>query len=113
MNIRKDRTKLLGKHLLILMLLAALCRFGCPINKLLGISCPGCGLTRAWVCFLQGEWQEALTYHLLFLPAPLVFFLAVHGTMPVLQKKPLANLVVRGYLIALTGYHLLRTNAVS
>ena len=109
----KERKALLGKHLLILMLLAALCWFGCPAYNLLGISCPGCGLTRAWACFLRGDWQNALTYHLLFFPAPLVFFLAVHRNMPVLQRTPLASLVVRGYLIALIGYHLLRMNAVS
>jgi hypothetical protein len=34
-----------------------------PFHAFLGIPDPGCGLTRAIVFLLRGEWQKALTYH--------------------------------------------------
>jgi hypothetical protein len=48
----------------------------CPTAALLGIPCPGCGLTRAVLSALRGNWIEALHFH------PLVFVLApVYVTM--------------------------------
>jgi len=35
----------------------------CPIFQVLHIPCPGCGLTRASVLFIRGDWQQALTMH--------------------------------------------------
>ena len=49
---------------------------GCPVYRLTGIPCPGCGLTRAWRCFLAGDWKSAVGYHPLFLAAPF-YLLAV------------------------------------
>ncbi|MBL8205471.1 MAG: DUF2752 domain-containing protein [Blastocatellia bacterium] len=47
----------------------------CPMLHTLGIPCPGCGLTRATLAFLQGEWRQGLTLHAfgLFMPMALVF----------------------------------------
>ena len=36
----------------------------CPIVHLLGIPCPGCGLTCASIALLRGDWDQALTIHL-------------------------------------------------
>jgi len=41
----------------------------CPIAGSLGIPCPGCGLTRATLALLQGDWHGALHFH------PLVWLL--------------------------------------
>ncbi len=50
----------------------------CPIKQWTGISCPGCGMTRAWLSVLHGDFFAAFSYHPLFwfplalLPAPLL-----------------------------------------
>jgi Protein of unknown function (DUF2752) len=40
----------------------------CPTAAVLGIPCPGCGLTRATLAAVQGHFAQALHFH------PLVFF---------------------------------------
>lgn len=45
---------------------------GCPIKFLTGISCPGCGMTRAVLSLLTLDFKAAFYYHPLF---PLAFIL--------------------------------------
>jgi hypothetical protein len=61
-----------------LLLICPPTRFGfypaCPIHRLLGIQCPGCGATRALAALLRGHLIEALRLNALFvllLPAAL------------------------------------------
>ena len=35
----------------------------CPIRELLGLQCPGCGLTSGCKALVRGEWHEALHYN--------------------------------------------------
>ncbi len=35
----------------------------CPVHQILGIPCPGCGLTTAVGLLLRGDWQEAVSTH--------------------------------------------------
>ncbi|MDY7036858.1 MAG: DUF2752 domain-containing protein [Thermodesulfobacteriota bacterium] len=35
----------------------------CPIKLLLGIPCPGCGLTAAMAFLMQGRWRSAIVTH--------------------------------------------------
>ena len=44
-------------------------KISCPIKWLTGISCPGCGMTRAAVALLRLDFAAAFYFH------PLVFFL--------------------------------------
>jgi hypothetical protein len=46
----------------------------CPLKSSLGIACPGCGLTRAMVMFVQGHWQASLQLHAF---APVVLGVAI------------------------------------
>lgn len=50
---------------------------GCPIKFLTGVSCPGCGLTRAWLAAFCLRFDLALAYHPLFWSVPLVAALLV------------------------------------
>lgn len=50
----------------------------CPIKFVTGISCAGCGMSRAWISLLKGNFMEAFHYHPLFLlpvPALLLFLI--------------------------------------
>ena len=35
----------------------------CPVKSTLGVICPGCGMTRAVVLFVQGHWKAAIDLH--------------------------------------------------
>lgn len=45
---------------------------GCPIKYFTGISCPGCGMTRAWIAVLHLDFAKAFTCHPLFPTVPLI-----------------------------------------
>lgn len=54
---------------------------GCPIKYLTGVSCPGCGMTRACISSLRLDFSKAFEYHPLWfavfpMSALLVFFKA-------------------------------------
>lgn len=44
---------------------------GCPIKYLTGISCAGCGMTRAWLSVLKLDFSMAFYYHPLFFIPPI------------------------------------------
>ena len=43
----------------------------CPIKYITGISCAGCGMSRAWMAFLQLDIAKAFAYHPLFWLVPI------------------------------------------
>ena len=105
---RQKPYRLLGIHLAVLGLLALDCVFGCPFKRIFGISCPGCGLTRAWLCFLGGDWRQAFQYNLLFLPTPLFIFLFAHRDTSLLPKSRLLDGGLIGFAAVLAGWYLWR-----
>ncbi|MCM1335673.1 MAG: DUF2752 domain-containing protein [Bacteroides sp.] len=48
---------------------------GCPILFMTGISCPGCGMTRAYLALLRLDLYAAFSFHPLFPLPPILFFL--------------------------------------
>ena len=57
---------------------------GCPVRFITGISCPGCGMTRAWLSLLRLDFAGAFYYHPLFpLPAVAVVLLHFKDKIPV------------------------------
>ena len=63
------------------LLLMSLSGIGCPIKFLTGISCPGCGMTRALWHLLIGNLSLALTYHPLCVAMPPVVVLLILFTV--------------------------------
>lgn len=55
-----------GKLVLVIisvLLIMQIFNIPCPILWLTGISCAGCGMTRAWAALLQGEVVKSFQYH--------------------------------------------------
>ena len=90
----------------------------CPFRHYLACPCPGCGLTRATVAMIKGDFREMLAYHAL---AP--FFLvglvviAFGAVLPLKQRERLISLVQRietklglgiAFCAVLMGYWLVR-----
>lgn len=73
-NVRKQD---LTAALAIAGFYALLFRLGvtCPIKLVTGLSCPGCGMTRAWLSLLRLDLGTAWEYHPLFWLPPIVLAL--------------------------------------
>lgn len=55
----------------------------CPILYLTGISCAGCGMSRAWMALLRGDPAGAFAFHPLFwLPVPAAALLLFRDRLP-------------------------------
>lgn len=56
----------------------------CPVKFITGISCAGCGMTRAWIAFLHLDLEKAFYYHPLFFLPPVAVIL-------ILSKKRISS----------------------
>lgn len=48
--------------------LIALFANGCLWQAVSGLPCPGCGVTRAWLCALAGDFHQAMRLNAFFIP---------------------------------------------
>lgn len=71
-----NRIKICGL-IFVLYLILNLFHAGCPIKFITGVSCPGCGMTRAILSVLRLDFAGAFHYHPLFFLAPVMFFLFI------------------------------------
>ena len=95
-----------GMALVAGFMLLNLFGIGCPIKFLTGISCPGCGMTRATWKLLTLDLPAALDYHPLSAAMPVFAALWLCFTC---AKKPTARrVVVIVAVVALIGVYLYR-----
>lgn len=68
----------------------------CPLLSGLGVPCPGCGLSRAVIELLRGDWRGAMELHA-FSPVLLVAVVMILGTslLPERHRLPLIAWVER------------------
>ena len=59
--------------------------FGCPIKQLVGLPCPGCGMTRGCLSILRLDFSAAAHWH------PLCFIVPPLGLMYVLKDTGLGR----------------------
>ena len=83
---------------------------GCPLRFFFGISCPGCGMTRALLAALRLDFATAFSYHPLFFLLP--FFLLSYYLEPYIDCSrhyvlliSVVILFVLTYLIRLLFFH--------
>jgi hypothetical protein len=71
---RLNRIEVITSVTAVVVLYVILKRFGvtCPIKYITGISCAGCGMSRAWVSLLHFNIHDAFMYHPLFFLPPVV-----------------------------------------
>ena len=75
---RLNRIEVITSVTAVVVLYVILESFGvtCPIKYITGISCAGCGMSRAWIALLHFNIHEAFMYHpLYFLPPVVVIFM--------------------------------------
>jgi len=71
----------IGLHLVCTA--AGLAVYQCPFHLLTGLDCPGCGMSRAVLCLLRGDWSASVQWH------PFAsFFLAAGGLVCVGSVLP-------------------------
>lgn len=90
---------------LIITVVLYITKIGCPIKFITGISCPGCGLTRAWVSLFQLRIADAFYYHPLFWLVPV--FVVMYMYEKKLPKK-LLNIVSLAGILAYVVVYILR-----
>ena len=88
--------------LVMLLLLVLFEWFGlaCPIHFFTGISCPGCGMSRAWASLIHLDFSKAFTYHPLFiLPIFMVLGYFLRTKIPDGVYQKLLHLVLFLFLV--------------
>lgn len=78
---------------------------GCPIKFLSGVSCAGCGMTRAISSALRGSFADAFAYHPLFMLPPVYIILLM------LKNKLPPNLfsgITRAFAAAMAAVYIFR-----
>lgn len=81
----------------------------CPIKFLIGISCAGCGMSRAWLSVLHGDISQAFHYHPLFwMVVPICIIFLFHKKLSSNYKKILIAIFIflflAVYIIRLTMF---------
>ncbi len=92
--------------MVFILLLVGCVWFGCPIWRFLHVPCPCCGVTRAWLCFLQGDFSRAVRYHACFWLLPPLLLFGFHRRF--LPKRAWADGILIGAAVLLFGYHVFR-----
>ena len=96
------------KNILVLFILIAIfyiLDIGCIFKKLSGLSCPGCGMTRAWLSFLKGDIGKAFYYH------PLFWMIIVIPAIALIRNRisdSLFNGILICCIVLLMGCYLIR-----
>lgn len=79
---RKNEFRVLAAIALFYLILEGL-GVTCPIRYVTGISCAGCGMSRAWLSLLKLDFAAAFAYHPLFwLPLPAAGVILLRRRMP-------------------------------
>ena len=71
---KNERKELICAVTAVVVLYTAMELIGitCPIKFITGISCAGCGMSRAWISLLHFNIHDAFMYHPLFFLPPVV-----------------------------------------
>ena len=69
--------------IIVFYLILELLGITCPIRYVTGVSCAGCGMSRAWLSLLKLDFAAAISYHPLFwLPVPTAVLVLLRRKVP-------------------------------
>lgn len=86
--------------------LAYLLHIPCPIKTITGISCPGCGMSRALLSLATLDWKSVVHYHpLAFIFVPAVILLIIFHEKKMLKAK---KFLITTFVIAFISLYLYR-----
>lgn len=74
----------------------------CPIKFMTGISCAGCGMSRAWISLLHLDIRRAFAFHPLFFTPPL--FLLIYWKKDRLGQRVYKNLIFTFVILYVSVY---------
>ncbi len=80
----------------------------CPMVRLTGLPCPGCGMTRAAALFLQGRWLRAWQMHPFFYALLLLAIVAAVFRYGMGRAAPRMRALVSATLILAVGFYAYR-----
>lgn len=66
----------------------------CPFRIFLGISCPGCGMSRAVNAVFHLHFKDAFYYHPLIVLLPLIIYLLIRITIGKINKRIIQLLIL-------------------
>lgn len=80
----------------VFYILLHILNIGCPIKFITGISCAGCGMTRAWISVLKLDFTQAFHFHPLFwiIPPIGIFFFFKERLSPKTARFIMCSLVM-------------------
>ena len=82
---------------------------GCPIRRFWGISCPGCGMTRACAALLRLDFQTAAAYHpLVFVLIPGLLYVVFREFLPFSRNRKVEMALLAAFLFALVAVYCYR-----
>ena len=80
--------------------------YGCIYRNIFDIPCPGCGMTRAWISFLNGKINDAFYYHPLFWSVPIIMLLVIFENK--IKNKKMLSILFIIFAILFIGVYLYR-----
>lgn len=82
---------------------------GCPIKFVTGISCLGCGMTRAWLSLMKLDFAAAFYYHPLYAVPPLAILVYLLKSKINIKIYKIIMLTIISAFIIIYLYRLLFT----
>lgn len=90
--------------LAVVFVLILLLFYHCPFHMLFGVPCPGCGMTRALITALKGDFVSAFLYHPLW---PLLLPVGIYAALLFFEHLSVPMHRQNVYLILFAGIMIL------
>lgn len=107
---RLNRIEVITSVAAVVVLYVILESFGvtCPIKYITGISCAGCGMSRAWISLLHFNIHDAFMYHPLFFLPPVVVIVMLFKSKINIKFYKIFMFTMAGAFVIVYLYRMIR-----